>query len=58
MCQGRMPLSVRQRYEKQLADQPDNAQLQEMIATFYQALNHPSADDLADLSQWAEKLTF
>lgn len=58
MCQGRMPLSVRQRYEKQLADQPDNAQLQEMIANFDQALDHPSADDLADLTQWAEKLTF
>ena len=58
MCQGKMPPSVRERYEKQLAAQPDNAQLKALLANFDQALSHPQAEDLANLTQWAEKLTF
>ena len=57
MCQGKMPLAVRERYEKDLLEQPLNDKLREMIANFDQALSHPEAQDLADLTQWAQNLT-
>lgn len=57
MCQGKMPLAVRERYEQSLLEQPDNDKLREMIANFDQALSHPDADDLARLTQWAQNLT-
>ena len=57
MCQGKMPLAVRERYEKNLLEQPLNDKLREMIANFDQALSHPDAQDLADLTQWAQNLT-
>lgn len=58
MCQGKMPPAVRERYEKSLAAQPDNTKLKEMLANFDQALSHPDDKDLADLTQWAQNLTF
>ena len=51
MCQGKMPLSVRQRYEamkKQPIHMPNLAML---IENFDKALSHPDADDLARLKQ-------
>lgn len=51
MCQGKMPLSVRQRYEK-MKEQPNPApNLDMLIANFDRALTHPDAQDLQRLQE-------
>ena len=51
MCQGKMPMSVRQRYEAMKA-QPDHApNLDALIENFDKALSHPDAADLEHLKQ-------
>ena len=47
MCQGKMGAGIRRRYEAMLAEHPDDARAQAMIANFDAALAHPSEDDLA-----------
>ena len=55
MCQGKMPMSVRARYDKMLAS-PDHApNLPMMIENFDRALSHPDADDLAQLKEAVHK---
>lgn len=55
MCQGKMPMSVRARYEKML-ESPDHApNLPMMIENFDRALRHPDADDLAQLQKAVQK---
>ncbi|MEG0460675.1 flavodoxin family protein BilS [Gordonibacter sp.] len=50
MCQGRMPQSVRTRYEHRAAENPAQApRLQQMIENFDRAATHPDANDLARL---------
>lgn len=44
MCQGRMPDSVRQRYESIMEKDPDK--MQSLIANFDSALSHPNENDL------------
>ena len=49
MCQGKMPLSVRERYEK-MKEQPEHpANVDALIENFDRALAHPDADDLEKL---------
>ena len=51
MCQGKMPLSVRQRYAS-MKQQPNPApNLDALIANFDRALQHPDSQDLAALRQ-------
>ena len=51
MCQGKMPMTVRQQYEKML-QQPNHApNLEMLIENFDKALSHPDADDLERLKQ-------
>ena len=45
LCQGRMPMTVRQRYEA-MEDSPRRAQ---MLENFDAALSHPDAEDLRQL---------
>lgn len=47
MCQGKMPPSVRARYEAMSAGQPER--FLPMLENFDQALSHPDEDDLAGL---------
>lgn len=47
MCQGKMGAGVRRRYEGMLAENPDDARAQAMIANFDAALAHPTTEDLA-----------
>ena len=47
MCQGKMGAGVRRRYEAMLAENPDDARAQAMIANFDAALAHPTADDMS-----------
>ena len=50
MCQGKMPLSVRERYMK-MKEQPDHMpNIDAMIENFDKALSHPDADDLVKLA--------
>lgn len=44
MCQGKMPMAVRKRYESMMESQPGRAG--ELIANFDQALSHPDLQDL------------
>lgn len=43
MCQGKMPMTVRSRYESMLDKQPEK--MQELIENFDEALSHPNEDD-------------
>lgn len=55
MCQGKMGAGVRKRYEAMLAEHPDDARAQAMIANFDAALAHPTADDLARIAAAARE---
>lgn len=49
MCQGKMPMAVRKRYESMQEQQPE--QMKMMIDNFDRALSHPDEADLAALQQ-------
>ena len=55
MCQGKMPQSVKARYEK-MREQPNHADnLDALIENFDRALSHPDADDLDRLRNAVRK---
>ena len=56
MCQGKMPLSVRQRYEAMKKQPLHLPNLDALIENFDQALSHPDAEDLERLKQAAVRL--
>ena len=51
MCQGRMPMAVRERYEKMLSAPPSPRMPDplKMLENFDRALTHPDEEDLAHL---------
>lgn len=49
ICQGKMPMSVRERYQSMLAKQPDSQALKAQIENFDRALDHPNSQDLQAL---------
>ena len=51
MCQGKMPVSVRQRYEAMKAKPDHIPNLDALIENFDKALSHPDATDLEQLKQ-------
>ena len=51
MCQGKMPMSVRQRYENMKKHPLHLPNLDAMIENFDKAVSHPDADDLKRLKQ-------
>ena len=51
MCQGKMQMSVRQRYENMKKQPIHLPNLDAMIENFDKALSHPDADDLERLKQ-------
>lgn len=51
MCQGKMPLSVRQRYEDMKKQPLHMPNLDALIENFDRALSHPDAEDLERLKQ-------
>mgnify|MGYP001128430156 CR=1 FL=1 len=51
MCQGKMPLSVRERYEKMREQNNISLNIDKLIANFDKALSHPNTDDLKTLEQ-------
>ena len=54
MCQGKMPMSVRSRYESMLDKEPER--MREMIENFDEALSHPNVDDFIGLNSEALKV--
>lgn len=52
MCQGKMPMAVRQRYEGMLSQ---NERMQAMIDNFDLALSHPDEKDVETLIQEVQK---
>lgn len=50
MCQGQMPQSVRNRYERMAKEQPDQeTRMKQLIENFDAALGHPNDKDIADI---------
>lgn len=55
MCQGRMPRSVRVRYERMREQQPAQAvRMEQLIQNFDAALGHPDEADLSNLRSIVE----
>lgn len=55
MCQGKMPQSVFDRYEKLLKDKPEDNNILNMIFNYKSALSHPDADDIEAAKVFAKK---
>ncbi|MDO5718932.1 MAG: flavodoxin family protein [Tissierellia bacterium] len=55
-CQGKMPISVRSRYEKMIKEHPEDKKLEVSLENFDAALSHPDADDLNSLKSWIKKI--
>lgn len=53
MCQGKMPFSVRKRYESMLEHNPEDERVKGMIRNFDSALSHPDEADLERLRETA-----
>ena len=49
MCQGKMPLRVREKYEAMKASKPDMPNIDLLINNFDKALSHPDESDLKRL---------
>lgn len=56
MCQGKMQMPVRNRYEQMLADGADREKVEMMIRNFDEALLHPDSDDLRRAREFAKKI--
>lgn len=56
MCQGRMPSSVRKRYEAMLEKQPDDEKVQAFLENFDQALLHPNEQDMLAAKAFAHTM--
>lgn len=52
-CQGKMPMSVRERYVSMMTEHPDDKKLEVSIQNFDAALSHPDAEDLKRAKVWA-----
>lgn len=53
-CQGKMPMSVRDRYTAMLKDNPEDKNLKVSVQNFDEALSHPDEADLADVREWTK----
>lgn len=55
-CQGKMPMSVRERYVKMITANPEDKKLKVSLDNFDAALSHPDSDDLKNAADWAESV--
>ncbi|ENY8423478.1 flavodoxin family protein [Clostridioides difficile] len=55
MCQGEMPIYVRERYEKMLAVSIRAPNLEGMVENFDKDLSHPNETDLIELKNAISK---
>lgn len=56
MCQGKMPMSIRQRYEKMLTATAADLKIQEQIENFDRAASHPDQTDCEQLKRQVQQL--
>lgn len=56
LCQGKMPMQVRKRYESQLSSGGDEVCLRAMIRNFDEALLHPDKTDLIEAAEFARQV--
>ncbi|NBL00366.1 MAG: hypothetical protein EOM50_20645 [Erysipelotrichia bacterium] len=54
ICQGKMPVGIRKRYEGMLQDEKSKQQAQTFIENFDQALSHPDDDDIRKVIAFAK----
>lgn len=52
-CQGKMPMSVRERYVAMLQANPEDKNLEVSVKNFDEALSHPNESDLKNAATWA-----
>ena len=55
-CQGKMPLSVKDRYVKMITEHPEDKKLQVSLENFEKALTHPDAKDVGNAKEFAIKV--
>ncbi len=56
LCQGKMPMKVREKYEISREDPREEALRKEMLKNFDEALFHPNDDDLSDARAFVEQM--
>ena len=55
-CQGKMPMSVKERYVAMLREHPEDKRMQVSLQNFEEALTHPDQKDLERLSEILDEL--
>lgn len=56
LCQGKMPMEVRRRYEAKLSGKDGQKQVRAMLRNFDEALLHPDPTDLADAAAFVRSV--
>lgn len=55
-CQGKMPLSVKERYINMIKANPADANLKVSLENFEEALKHPDDKDLENVKKWIREI--
>ena len=55
-CQGKMPMSVRDRYVAMLQANPEDKNMEVNVKNFDEALSHPNEADLTNAATWARSV--
>ena len=55
-CQGKMPLSVKDRYVKMITEHPDDKKIQVSLENFEKALSHPNDIDVENAKKFAREM--
>lgn len=57
MCQGKMPLSVKEKYEMRLKENPEDTKSEMFLVNFEVAMPHPDKNDLENLKDWVDSIS-
>ena len=55
-CQGKMPLTVKDRYVKMITEHPEDKKLQVSLENFEKALTHPDTKDVENAKEFAKEM--
>ena len=55
-CQGKMPMSIRDRYEHLIKENPEDKNLQVSIKNFDEALEHTNKEDIEQVKLWIKHI--
>lgn len=55
-CQGKMPMSVRNRYVQIIKEHPEDKKMQVSLENFDKALSHPDEKDIKDVQDWIQNI--